>query len=114
MSYHTLQNYNSYEAGSCCTNDAPTPMSIQVVPVYSPPGYDALTYGQCSEGHVSITDAYSKNCDQTASRLCGCNFPGPTGSAPPGSTGPAPPGPTGSMGPAAYISQGYRRGMYNS
>jgi hypothetical protein len=50
-------------------------MAVQVVPVYSPPGYDTLTHGPCAHGHLEINQAYSPVCDKFASRLCDCNLP---------------------------------------
>ena len=77
MSYSTLGSYNSYGAGSCQSIRAPTSaMAVQVVPVFSPPGYDTLTRGgSCSGKHLEIMQAYSPVCDKFASRLCDCNLP---------------------------------------
>ncbi len=75
MSYSTLMDYNSYAAGSCQQPmRAPiSAMAVQVVPVYSPPGYEALTHGPCAGDHLNITQAYPSNCDKFVQRLCDCN-----------------------------------------
>lgn len=75
MSYNTLQNYNSYDAGSCQDGRIRAPVSIQVVPVYGAPGYEALTHGECSGDHVEILKAYPSVCDRFVQRACDGNIP---------------------------------------
>lgn len=76
-SYSQLNNYNNYTASSCDRMSVPRgAMSVQVVPVYSPPGYDTLTHGECADRHLSISQAYPANCDKFVARLCDCNCKG--------------------------------------
>lgn len=70
-------DYNNYSANSCQPLQAPcSAMAVQVVPVYSPPGYESLTHGPCAFDHLNISQAYPSNCDKFTQRLCDCNCSG--------------------------------------
>ena len=78
-----LNDYNNYAASSCSGIRGPQaaqgalgPMAIQVVPVYSPPGYDTLTHGPCAASHLDISQAYPSQCDRFVQRLCDGNIQG--------------------------------------
>lgn len=64
--YATLSNYNtSVSAKNQTLGEAGTPnQSIQVLPVYGAPSYEALTHeGKCNcGGHFTISDAYPQVC----------------------------------------------------
>ncbi len=80
MSYSSLHNYNYYGAESCESIKRPcSAMAVQLIPTYSPPGYDTLTHGPCAYSHLEIGQAYPTNCDKFAARLCDCNLPGSKG-----------------------------------
>ena len=79
MSYSTLNSYNYYSSDSCqrpmAIRAPQTAMAVQLVPVYGAPGYDALNYGSCEQGHVEISRAYPSTCDRFVSRLCDGTLP---------------------------------------
>ena len=78
--YMTLGNYNSYGVQKAASIHPPvavgTPsMMIQTVPVYSMPGYQALTHNNQlnGSGYFSIRSAYpnyDNSCDVMAQRGC--------------------------------------------
>ena len=72
MSYYSrLDNYNRYSADSCAQNKQCNNIPINVVPVYSPPGYESLTRGgPCSTDHLEMDQAYAPMCDQYSAQIC--------------------------------------------
>lgn len=81
MSYNTLSSYNAFygKPSSCggrtCSGIRPPvpscapSMEIPLVPVYSAPGYDALTHGAPDNGdYFRVYDAYPSNCTKMMKR----------------------------------------------
>ena len=78
--YQTLGSYNSFNTKSLNTIHPPVPngtpsMQIQVVPIFSMPGYEALTHDNSmnGSGYFTINSAYPnfpRSCDRFAQRAC--------------------------------------------
>lgn len=64
--YNKLSSYSSlYETPNCCSGiRPPVPSCTPVVPVYSSPGYQALTHNlpYPTGDYFNVLDAYPSNC----------------------------------------------------
>ena len=87
--YNTLGKYyfGSLGCGPVAPFNSPSPLGVNIVPVfkgvsYETPNYNSLSHGSCIN-YVDVNKAYlDKDCVQYVNRPCSTGVIGPVGTAP--------------------------------